>query len=251
MHRAFIGQIKISPQTAFEFSDPKEIHHLKNVLRLKCDDTIAVFNAHGQEGLALITAINSSTITLQTISLQSPQKSQLFRIILACAIPKKAKFEWIIEKTSELGVDTIVPLLTARTEVRFTAAKAEQKQERYHQVALNAAKQSQRSTVPIINAPVKFLDFLKSVSAEKTMLLIPCLPGDRKHLMEIMPPGPGIAQIVIFIGPEGDFTPGEIAAAQEHGAIPVSLGQTVLKVDTAAIAVVSMLNFYNRPNNPA
>ena len=167
--------------------------------------------------------------------------SRNVRVILACAIPKKAKFEFIVEKCTELGVDEIIPMCTKRTEFRGDDERVGKKANRYKTVAVNAAKQSKRSTIPTIHPVTKFDEVLSNFPPN-TVSFIPCLIPDAKNLIETFKINTETQNVIFFIGPEGDFTPDEIAKAIKAGCVPVSLGATVLKVDTASICVVALTN---------
>lgn len=226
-----------------EISNPQEIHHLKNVLRLKSLDQIKLFNQHGEEIAATILTIEKDKLTVRK-DLEIPRRQRKSTVVeLACAIPKKAKFEWIIEKATELNADSIVPLITRRTEIILDAERAAKKRERYQTIAINAAKQCGRTTVPDIKPILSFPEFLKSATSG-SLLLIPCLNGERRGLFEIFEEIETPAKITIIIGPEGDFTDEELKLAQKHGCQPVTLGPTVLKVDTAALAALGWLQLY-------
>jgi len=237
MHRFYCPHLTTST-TSLTISDHSEIHHLKKVLRLKTGDTIVAFNGQGIEGKGVIAAMSPHQITLRLEAVTEKSHTGT-TIILACAIPKKAKFEFIIEKATELGVDEIIPLLTARTEVRVNQSTAAQKQHRYQTVAVNAAKQSGRTTVPVIHPPTEFNKLLKNIPQE-TGLFIPCLVGERKDIATALSGKSKFKKMTFFIGPEGDFTPQEVQSAIAAGAVPLSLGETVLKVDTAAIITVAL-----------
>jgi len=223
-------------------SDQQEIHHLLDVLRLKEEDLICIFNGRGQEAACRITKLSRKIVETKMISLKKNKPKKKASIILACAIPKKAKFELVIEKCTELGVDEIIPLKTKRTEVHLNKEKAQKKSLRYQTVAINAVKQSKRVTVPRIHPVTKFEDLINSFGQEDIVFL-PCLTGKRIPLHKAFPSLIADKKRIIFlIGPEGDFTPQEIDLAVQSRCIPVSLGNTVLKVDTAAISVVAMAN---------
>lgn len=243
MHRFFSPNLTATTH-ALEITDSREIHHLKNVLRLKKDNVITIFNGKGAEGQAIIQLVSESCIKLHldAISVEAPKK---FLIILACAIPKKAKFETIIEKCTELGVDEIIPIKTQRTEFALSIERMAKKNARYQTVAINAAKQSKRKTVPVIHPITDFKKALETFSGVETLSFIPCLTGNRVSLPQAFQKLSTPAQkIIIFIGPEGDFTPEEVKTAVQSGCVPVSLGETVLKVDTAAISAISFAKLF-------
>jgi len=228
-------------------NDPHEIHHIKDVLRLKKGSLVQIFNAKSQQADAFIEEIKEESIRVGVQKVKQGSDGQP-RIILACAPPKKGKFEFIIEKCTELGVDEIIPLRTKRTEVVFTEDKMASKLSRFKAVAVNASKQSQRTKVPRICPMTPLLQVLQNLDP-KGLHLIPSLNGHPKHIREILRDsslGLGTTDVTVFIGPEGDFTPDELDLAIKYGCVPVSMGDTVLKVETAAIAAVALVKFLCR-----
>ena len=238
MHRFFIVNLTTS-DNQIVLNDKKEIHHLKNVLRCKSGDPIIVFNGQGVEATGIIQSIKEQGVTVQ-IEKFLPSTSKKILLSLACAIPKKTKFELIIEKCTELGVDEIIPLKTERTEFKYFPERLRSKLARFQTVALNAAKQSKQSNTPTIYSIAKFENALKAHITAQTLPLIPCLTGTRENLLSIFQHFPqNKNKILFFIGPEGDFTNHEIDLAINSGCRPISLGPTTLKVETAAITVIA------------
>jgi len=247
MHRIFTSNANFAQNLA-QITDPKETHHLYHVLRIRRGQDVCLFNGQGWEAVGTIDSCDARQVVvilqeIRKISLMQPQ------LILACALPKKSKFETIIEKCTEMGVDQIVPLTTARTEVRPTSEKEDKMSARYLTVAINAAKQCARATIPTIH-PIqnfaKYLAEIKKVADPKRFMFIPCLTGKRKGLANQLQSLNSPGSLVFFIGPEGDFTKEEVLQAQEIGCIPISLGPTTLKVDTAALAVIAFSNLLFR-----
>ena len=246
MHRFFCPQNNFDSETII-ISDSSEVHHIKDVLRLKTGEQIQLFNNEGKEVAATILSIKKNSVSARRDLVLPPQRNDQPLIILACAVPKKAKFEYIIEKCTELGIDEIIPLKTQRTEGTGKLQAMDKKLTRYQTVAINAAKQSARRRVPVIHKLSSFTNALKEINNE-TIALIPCLSGDRQSLVDVQIDFKKIKRILYFIGPEGDFTPEELKEALSLGCIPVTLGPTVLKVDTAAISVMSFLNILKNKN---
>jgi 16S rRNA (uracil1498-N3)-methyltransferase len=237
MHRFIATNADLS-QKRLTITENKEIHHLTNVLRLQTEEKIVIFNGNGQEVLAKITGLTPTKIEIALIAPVKNSPKNTITLTLACAIPKKTKFETIIEKCTELGVDRIIPVLTQRTEIHLNAQRQEKKQQRYATVAINAAKQCQRNFLPSVDHPTNFHEVLKSLSSTDAAF-IPCLNGERKNLLSSFDLKPHHQNVILFIGPEGDFTPKELHTALSVGCIPVTLGPNVLKVDTAAISSVA------------
>jgi 16S rRNA (uracil1498-N3)-methyltransferase len=164
------------------------------------------------------------------------------KITLAQALPKKQKFDTVIEKATELGVEKIIPLITERTIVRLNAADYKQKKSRWEAIAISAAKQSGRTKIPVVAAPQAFLDFLPCLK-NFDLGLIFCLEPQAQPLKEILRQKAKQKNVLALIGPEGDFSPQETEQALNYGAIAASLGRLVLKTDTASIAVLSILTY--------
>ena len=243
MHRFFLNQTSFEQENIL-LSDPKEIHHLKNVLRLKPKQQIQIFNRDGQEIVGTITTLTKDRIEIRRDYTIPAKKEKSIHLILACALPKRAKFEFIIEKCTELGVDEIIPLKTERTEVFLSEERAQKKKDRYQTVAVNAAKQSGRRDIPKIHPPQKIPQVLHGLGHDTT-IFIPCLTGQRQESLHHAFQQKDLkTKIAFFIGPEGDFTLAEINLVRQAGGIPVSLGNLVLKVDTAALAVVSFSTLF-------
>lgn len=237
MHRIFVKDTDIFQP--FVIKDKNEIHHALHVLRLKAGESVVVFDGKGNEVLGKIKSIDNLSIGVIPMKVNKKKDKMAISITLACALPKKAKFDFIVEKATELGVDEIIPLITRRTEVRLAKEKQAAKIKHWVNIAVSAAKQSQRASVPQINGIKTFNEALSSIEVYD-LVLFPCLFGDRKSLKEILKDN-SANKILIFIGPEGDFTEEEAGLALKNGAKPVSFGEAVLRVDTAAIYAVSAI----------
>lgn len=219
--------------------DKEELHHILNVLRLKRGDALYVFDGVKEYECAISEATKEK-LAATIIKIKKMKKSPALNITLACAIPKKAKMDYIIEKCTELGVDKIIPLITERTIVKLAKEKADVKLKRWQKIAQEASKQSGRIGFPTVEQVSKFKDIINRVR-DYDLALIPNLESGNKNLNEVFSKFSG-KSIIIFIGPEGDFTEREIELAQKSGCLGISLGGLVLKVDTAAIAVASFLH---------
>lgn len=240
MHR-FYSNIDLHSQQLIQITDDAEVHHIKNVLRLGPDDIVQIFNG-AQQADGQIVDLSASQVAIRLSNLQSMRKDKI-STILACAVPKKGKFETIIEKTTELGVDQIYPLQTVRTEVVLKGERKLAKLQRFEKVAINAAKQSRRISVPTIHSEGDFKTTLEQLLKVSTVIM-PSLCGNTKPLHSVLGDLQDVKAISILIGPEGDFTPEEYDLAHQMGCLPVSLGSTVLKVETAAIATVSVVEMF-------
>jgi 16S rRNA (uracil1498-N3)-methyltransferase len=237
MHRFYIDDV--DGDKAF-ISDSEQLHHLKAVLRLKVNDEVIVFDSRGNEYLGVITGLDREQAELK-VSLVKSSRSRPTKLTVACAIPKGNRMDDIIDYLTQLGVERIIPMQTERVVVKLDNAKAEVRLKRWKKIAQSAAQQSQRSRIPHIE-PVTRVENVISNSRNFDLKLIPTLAGERKLIKEVVTKTRP-KDIIVLIGPEGDFSPEEIEMALSKGFIPVSLGDTVLRVATAAIAVAGYLKF--------
>lgn len=239
MNRFFIEQINAKNEFII-LNDTDQLHHLRDVLRIKLGEKAAVFDRLGNEYLVSVVEINSGSAKLQ-IRGKRPTNDLDIQITVACAIPKKVKMDDIIDKLTQLGVACIIPLQTERVIVKLDQQKKLQRFQRWEKIAITAVKQSQRSKFVVIKPVTDFKELIANVE-DFDLKLIPTLETKRETLKNIFNQAVGqFKKIIILIGPEGDFTAQEITLAKKAGFLPVSLGAQVLRVDTAAIAVVSFI----------
>lgn len=224
--------------------DKEQIHHMKDVLRLKERDEVIVFDDKGNEYICFIKElINNEVILIIKGRQLSFKRGKKLNIAVACAIPKKSRLDEVVDKLTQLGVDRIIPLETKRVIISLDENKRNIRLKRWNRIALSASKQSQRNTLPTIE-PVKSIEEVLSEQRDYDLKLMPTLSGRRKTLKQILAKSNNPKNILILIGPEGDFTEEEINLAKEVGFIPVSLGDLVLRVETAAIAMASFIRLY-------
>ena len=241
MHRFYVSSQGISVDKII-ILDKKQIHHLKDVLRLKVKNRVIVFDETANEYTADIERISSQGISLKLKEKRKPTASKKFQLTVACAIPKRAKMDDIIDKLTQLGVERIIPLKTSRVVIKWDKHKEIKHQKRWKTIAQNASEQCQRNTFPIVDA-IKNIGEVLADSDSFDLKLIPTLVGKRKSLKEIFL-NTYPRNIMVLIGPEGDFTPEEVGLALKNGFIPLTLGELVLRVDTAAVAVTSFIRLY-------
>ncbi len=239
MHRFYVAQ-GVNNEIV-SISDAEQLHHLKDVLRLKVDDVVTVFDKEGNEYNCFIRELNKKQAVL-TVKEKRPIPGKKVKITVACAIPKGDKMDEIIDNLTQLGVDSIIPLETERVIVKLDAGKKEARLRRWRKIAQSAAQQSQRNSLPLVQ-PVTEIENLISQSRDFDLKLIPTLAGERNLIKEAIDRAKP-DNILVLIGPEGDFTPQEIELAQSAGFIPVSLGDSVLRVGTAAVSAASFIKLW-------
>jgi 16S rRNA (uracil1498-N3)-methyltransferase len=241
MRRFFIDKKNISAGTVIIKGE--EAHHIKDVIRLRTGDRFLGFDGEG------------NTYTLRIIKLKDYIEAEIEKvtkrelvipkILLACALPKKNKIEYIIEKATELGVAEIVPMITERTIVKISEKEKAAKQKRWEKIALEASKQCARNTLPKIYEPTNLKEAIKKIEVlGYRKKIIPCLCEGTRYLNEVI--SKDTEEAAVVVGPEGGFTRNEIDFARENGFESVSLGPLILKVDTACLYTLSVLqNIFN------
>jgi len=242
MSRFYITPDSIIDKNTILVSD-KEFHHIKDVMRLKEGDSVVTFDGQGKEFKGTIEEITSRSLRIKIRSTKKAAVQKLPEVTLVQAIPKLDRMDYVIQKTTELGISSIIAVETVRTIVHLDEAKLKHRMDRWNRIAIEASKQCGRNTVPKIEAILNFKDALKKID-HCDLKIIACLHKDAKPLKEKLGPaqkngaGPSFS---ILIGPEGDFTKDEVKLAVDEGCIPVSLGPNVLRTDTAPVAALSIL----------
>jgi len=235
MHRFYIDRIE--GETA-SLTDSAQLHHLKDVLRLKVDDEVNVSDGAGNDYSGVITAISKKQAAIK-VTLKKTALNPSLKLTIACAIPKGSRLDEVIDHLTQLGVARIIPMLTERVVVKLDSAGAESRLKRWRKIAQSAARQSQQTRIPVIEPVADFEDVVLN-SKDYDLKLIPNLTGERRLIKDVLAESRP-KNIIVLIGPEGDFTPEEVALAQRNGFIAISLGDTVLRVATAAIAAASYI----------
>ena len=222
-----------------------DVNHIKNVLRMKPGEEIAVSNGiDGREYRCGIEAFAEDTVvcTLRFIKeegVELPSPIYLFQ-----ALPKADKMELIVQKAVELGVHEIIPVAAKRCVVKLDEKKAAGKASRWQGIAEAAAKQSKRGVIPVVRSPLSFQEAV-NLAGDMDVRLIPYeLAEDMAHtrsVIEAVKPGQSIA---VFIGPEGGVEEREIQTAISAGIEPVTLGKRILRTETAGLTVLSWLMYH-------
>ena len=238
MHRLLVETELLNEETPVLPADAAR--HLK-VLRPKDGEEIELFDGKGRWRVYSYSSGRETASPLLAAS-QTSQTSRTSRTLtLFACITKGSRWDWTIEKATELGVTRIVPVISERTIVRIPKAERAAKRERWVRIAEDAARQSDAKWLPEICEAVDFRDALPLV--RETTCFIGALtnpPSPPLPLAIKQSNNQTIKQFAVFIGPEGDFTPEELAALMEI-AVPTSFGPTILRAETAAIYAVSVL----------
>lgn len=237
MKRIFLNditntEIRISGQDA---------RHLAYSLRAKRGDKITAVDGMGNCALIELVDFDKNTIKAHRVG-EIKKFSPDRHIILADCLPKLNRFDFIIEKATELGVNQIIPLISERTIAR-PGKNSQNKIERWKKLAKEAASQSARNSIPEICEICKLDDWLSNFPLDESYLFLFCWELESETTIRQVLSRSDKKNIVILIGPEGGFSNREVLKIKSAGGVSVSLGKTILKTDTAAISVLAMINY--------
>lgn len=217
--------------------DKEESRHIVKVLRMKESDTFKITNGKGSFFSAEIISANPKSCLVKIIS-QEKQNPLPYQLHLAVAPTKlNDRYEWFLEKATEIGISEITPIICDHSERKTI------KPERYEKILQSAMKQSLKAYLPVLNEAVSYKDFIDSKkSSEELKYIAHCEETDKKSLKAVLLPR---QKITIMIGPEGDFSNEEIEFAKQSGFIPVTLGESRLRTETAAVVACHSVAFFN------
>jgi len=223
-------------QSGFVLLDPDETRHLREVLRLREGAVVQVFDGEGKEFICVIEQINKKETSLnirEEIAPPAPESG--LGLTLAAALLKGEKYDLVVQKAVELGVTKLVPLLTKRCEIKIKDAKdIEKKSERWRKIALEAAKQSGRAKLMKIGTLAEFENFIESTENDAKILFVERGGGSFSELK-------AGKNITATTGAEGGWEDSEIEAARTKGFQIITFGGRILRAETAAITVASIL----------
>ena len=216
--------------------DKEESKHIIKVLRKKDGDILYVTNGAGYLFECEITLASDNKCTVKINSLDKKEASK-FHLHLAVAPTKmNERFEWFLEKATEIGIQEITPIICDRSERKVI------NKERFDKIVLSALKQCNELYLPKLNEAVTFKEFISKQQNKGLQLIAHCEETDKKTLKSVLKSN---EDVTLLIGPEGDFSTKEIALALENNYIPVSLGNTRLRTETAAVVACHSVVFFN------
>ncbi len=239
MHRCFVSDDITKLNEVLISGD--EASHMIKVLRFKEGDLFEVCDNSGLVGQAEITQIITKTSLKANInSVMLSDKEPEVNIILFQGLSKGTKMDLVIQKATELGASEIVPV-----KMEFSVVKLNdevKKTERWQKIAFEAAKQCKRAKVPVVREPVEFKKAL-DIMLESDLAILPYEAQKEGSLKKILSQNKSVKSVSCIIGPEGGFSPKEIALADQNGICRVTLGKRILRTETASITVLSVLMY--------
>lgn len=240
MRRFFLEKNRIEKGRAI--LDGNEAKHVGKVLRLGVGDSLYLLDEEGSEYQAVITSKSSRTVEVEILTKIPPQKDSSITIALGQALPKAQKMNYIIQKTTELGVSTIIPFSSTRSVPLLDDERSQRKRVRWQRIALEATKQCGRVVVPRIEAIVPFKEVLEKWNDNSLKIM---LWEDEKNitLKDVLKKNQPSSKVIFLVGPEGGFTPDEVEMAKHAGFQAVSLGKYILRTETAGICLLGILHY--------
>ncbi len=240
MARFFLPRTSIRGQQATIAG--AELGHLKRVLRLRPGDRIVAFDDSGWEHEAIIRALHEDRGELEILRSYQAERESPLALTLAIALTKGEKMDYVIEKATELGVQTIAPFTSRYTVPKLDERKTVQRAERWRNIALSAAKQCGRTGLPLI-FPVCEYDELITERASGALKILFWEKETEQTLKQLYASRPRAASLSVLIGPEGGFSDDEARAASDQGFSRVHMGRRILRAETAAITAVSLVQY--------
>lgn len=241
--RFFVSPEQITGSTAILRG--RDVQHLTSVLRLRQGAVVELLDGLNHLYQAELQQTSREQALFKILSRVEIDTEPHLEVVLGAALLKGEKFDYLIQKATELGVHRIIPFISTRTVTRISPEKETGRVRRWQKIAQEAAEQSERGKIPVIDEPLTFNDLcdldlfdLKLICAERGDF-----PGLKRVLQAHKPPG----RVLALVGPEGGFSPEELQLAREKSFLPVSLGKRILRAETASLLLLSNL-FYELEN---
>ena len=236
MHRFFIGSDQL--QGAIARINGEDVAHITRVLRLRAGDLVTLCDGAGMDYAARLQSLDKEEILLEVVSSQPSRGEPRHRVTLYQGLPKAGKMELILQKSVELGLYCLVPVLAQRSVVKLTAKEFEKKRIRYQRVAYEAAKQASRC---IVNKVRPLASCVDAALARHDLLLIADEEEEAVSLKAVLQSHGDALDIGLVVGPEGGLERSEVAALTAAGGHCLSLGPRILRTETAGMAALAMI----------
>ena len=238
MHRFFVSKDDIGDDNIIISGD--DAAHISKVLRLKAKDAVIVCDGEENEYTCLVSAIDKKKVICSIVDKRHGTSEPPCKIDLYQGIPKSVKMDIIIQKCTEIGVGTVIPVDTERVVVKLGNERdSNGKTARWQRIAEEASKQSSRGRIPTVESPINYHEAIDRLK-EYDLAIMPYEKEASIGLKQALRGKTNIRSIGIFIGPEGGFTDQEVLIAQESKILPVTLGPRILRTETAGFVCLSI-----------
>ena len=218
-----------------------DAHHIMHVLRARIGQKLIVVDAAQQIAETEICAFGEDCLTVKCLQRIEAATEAPIEVTLLQCLPKGDKMDFIVQKAVELGVSQIIPVASANCVVKYDAAKRLARQKKWQKVAEEAAKQCGRTLQPTVLAVTNLKEVLENPEEETAVFM--CYEGAAQEPMQDFLAKNQAKRFAVLIGPEGGFTPAEVALCQQHGVQTVTMGPRILRTETASLAALSLVMY--------
>ena len=215
-------------------------HHALRVMRVKVNDSLILFNGDGFEYKGRVSDINKKTINVEILSKEKNNNESPISINLFQSISSNEKMDMVIQKATELGVNTIQPIFSSRSTIKLSLDRIKKRLIHWRQVSISACEQSGRSKIPPIKSPIEFDQAAEEIKTTNSLNLV-LHPDSLQQLSNL--PQEYFGDINIFIGPEGGFSQDEVLLLKKQNCINIQLGSRILRTETAPLAIIAILQY--------
>lgn len=223
--------------------DSEDAKHIKKVLRIGVGDTVTVCDGAGMDYTAKISEISETSVRCEILESHKCDTEPRISVTLYQGLPKASKMDYIIQKNTELGINAITPVAMSRCVVKLENKQAEAKKtQRWQKIAYEAAKQSGRGIIPEVGMPMTFDEVIEATKNDD-LVFAPYECEEETHLYDVIEKAQNAKKISFIIGPEGGYDPIEVEKLRNAGVKTITLGKRILRTETAAEAVLSMLMY--------
>jgi 16S rRNA (uracil1498-N3)-methyltransferase len=241
LRRFFVD--KVLPRTGLVPITGKEARHIRNVLRMKKGEMLILVDREGHSYEATIEAIHYKEVKVIITKTIPPLPHSTATISLAQALIKYHPMEYLIQKVTELGIHSIHPFYSERTVIQLKSAHLKNKMDRWMEIMKSACKQCGRVTLPELNTPLLFEEMIKNAADTKALKIMLWEDEEKVDLKRLLTSITSLPHIFVIVGPEGGFTINEINLARDAGFHTVSLGNRILRAETAAVSLLSIIQY--------
>ncbi len=240
MHRFFVAAETIREKRVLLHG--AVVHQIRDVLRMRTGDEIVLLDNSGWAHRAELQMVEQDVVRGRVVDSWQLETEPRTRITLYQGLLKGQKFDWVLQKGTELGITSFVPMIAARCLVGSVDDVSETRMERWRKILVESAEQSGRAVLPTLASPLFFEDACRQTK-DKGLALIPWEEERSRGLREALQGISRSREVSLFIGPEGGFTAEEIETAKNLAIMPVSLGPRILRAETASIVAASAILF--------
>jgi 16S rRNA (uracil1498-N3)-methyltransferase len=218
-----------------------EVRHIRRVLRLKAGDEIVVFDGEGKEYEGTIVEENPISVVVRVQNILSSKREPHLEITFAQSLLKGEKMDYLIQKATELGIKELIPFYSSRSIPHLEKASRLRRHHRWEKIAIEASKQCGRGVIPVIKPLQEYSEMLQTVSSDSLRLILWEKEGTR--LKEVLGRTEEKTKVFFIVGPEGGLSQEEVEQAKKTGFIPITLGERILRAETASLCLLSILQY--------